>query len=316
MTILETAIKQIEEFGDFYNRVIRKMVISNLAPSTQKNYSRTLASMALHFGKIPISVSQDEIDEYLYRLRQSSAGTSFNSFKFAICSLRFAIKTYNLPDYNLILPPVKQNRKLPVVLSRQEITAMMNAPLQFKQRVMIALLYGCGLRCGELRNLKLADVDLDRGVLFIRQSKGKKDRYVPLGKTLISILEKYIRIQKPKVWLFAGKCISSTGCSQYNFAKSLGQRSIQSLIKRSAQMAGVLKTISVHSLRHTYATHLLEDGVNIVTIRKLLGHSHISTTLIYLQVAQVNETSLRSPMDKLNGLHVIGYVQTELSFDA
>ncbi|MFN8244154.1 MAG: tyrosine-type recombinase/integrase [Ferruginibacter sp.] len=314
MTIHESAIQQVTGYEDFYQRLIRKMEINGLATSTQKNYSRSLASMAIHFKQLPITLSQDQLEEYLYKLRKASAGSSFNSFKFAICALQFVFRNFDLPGYTIKLPPVKQRRKLPVVLSRQEITALMNVSSHLKQRVMIALLYGCGLRCGELRNLKLADVDLDRSMLFIRQAKGKKDRYIPLGNTLTNILAKYIRIEKPGEWLFTGKNKRGPLPARHAFASSIRQRSIQSLIKQTARKAGIVKNINVHSLRHTYATHLLEDGVDILTIRELLGHAHISTTLVYLHVAQVTEQPLHSPLDKLSGLKIIGYVQTAFSF--
>ncbi|MBS1734297.1 MAG: tyrosine-type recombinase/integrase, partial [Bacteroidetes bacterium] len=141
--------------------------------------------------------------------------------------------------------------------------------------------------------------------------------YMPLGKLLPVILEKYIRIQKPTEWLFPGMRWNTTSGERFysDFAPQFGQRSIQWAVQRAAQLAGITKRVNVHSLRHTYATHLLEDGVNILTIKELLGHASIKNTMIYLHVAQVNNRDKCSPIDTLEGLKIIGYVQGELNFD-
>lgn len=190
---------------------------------------------------------------------------------------------------------------------------MMKAPGKFKQRVMIALLYGCGLRCGEVRRVKTEDVDLVRALLFVRKAKGRKDRYVPLGETLLKILERYIAIERPGLWLFAGKETRPV-LSRSIFDKAMGQRSVQYLVKRAAYWAGVSKQVNVHSLRHTYATHMLEDGVDILSISEFLGHANIKTTLIYLHVALLDNRKYRSPLDNLKNLNIAGYIQTKLDF--
>lgn len=291
------------------------MVINDRAESTCKNYGRSLASLALHYHSVPTTLNINEIEEYLYLVKQQSATGSDNNFKFAICSLRFVFRMEGLDELRLQLPVIKKKRKLPVVLSKEEITAMMNIPALLRHRVMIALLYGCGLRCGEVRNVKVNDIDLNRSVLHVRQGKGRKDRYIPLGKTLTQILEKYIKIQKPQSWLFPGTRWGKSSTRFFSiFEPQFGQRSIQWAIKRAAKIAGILKPVNVHSLRHTYATHLLEDGVNILTIKELLGHANIRTTMIYLHVAQVNNRHKCSPLDTLQGLKIIGSVQGELNF--
>jgi site-specific recombinase XerD len=315
MTIIQQACQQVMGFEPFYQKFLRRMNINDRAESTCKNYARMLAVLALHYNTIPTTLTLDQIEEYLYLVRQKSETGSDNNFKFTIASLRFVFRMEGLDEIRLQLPSIRKKRKLPVVLSKQEMTAMMNIPCLLKHRVLIALLYGCGLRCGEVRNVKVTDVDLDRAVLHVRQGKGRKDRYMPMGKTLPVILEKYIRIQKPKSWLFPGQRWGKSDTRFYSvFDPQFGQRSVQWAIKRAAQMAGIIKTVSVHSLRHTYATHLLEDGVNILTIRELMGHADIRTTMIYLHVAQVNNRHTCSPLDTLEGLKVIGSIQGEFNF--
>lgn len=315
MTIVQQACEQVQDFNNFYQKFLRRMAIHDRAESTCKNYGRSLAAMALHFNTLPTTLALDEMQEYLYIVKQKSGTGTDTAFKFIIYSLRFAFRMEGLEELRLNLPGIKKKRKLPVVLSKKEMTAMMNIPCLLRHRVMIAILYGCGLRCGEVRNIMVTDVDLDRAVLHVRQGKGKKDRYMPLGKILVAILEKYLQIQKPVSWLFPGRHSQNAGTRFFSeFEPQFGQRSIQWAIKRAAQLAGISKAVNVHSLRHTYATHLLEDGVNILTIQELMGHACIKTTMIYLHVAQVNNRHKCSPLDTLEGLKVIGYMQGELKF--
>ena len=315
MTIVQQACEQVKGFEALYQKFIRRMTINDRAESTCTNYARSLATIALYYNCLPTEMSLDQIEEYLYLAKQSHHGSSDNFFKFLICSLRFVFRMEGLDELRLKLPVIKRKRKLPVVLSKEEMTAMMNIPCLLKHRVMIALLYGCGLRCGEVRNIMVTDIDLDRAVLHVRQGKGKKDRYMPLGKTLPMVLQQYIKIQRPQQWLFPGQRRGKNTKRFFTvFEPRYGQRSIQWAIKRAATVAGICKPVNVHSLRHTYATHLLEDGVNILTIKELMGHAHISSTLIYLHVAQVNNRNKCSPLDSLEGLKIIQAIQTSLEF--
>ena len=315
MTITQKACLEVDQFELFYHKFLRRMAINDRAESTVKSYGRCLASLALHYNRLPTVLSIVDIEEYLFLLKELSVNCSDNNFKFTVASLRFVFKMEGMDELRLQLPVIRKLRKLPVVLSKREMTAMMNVPCLLKHRVLIALLYGCGLRCAEARNLKVTDIDFDRAVLHVRQGKGKKDRYMPLGKNLPAILEKYIQIQKPQDWLFSGTRYGSGSHRFFSvFEPQYGQRSIQWAIGRAAQLAGIRKRVNVHCLRHTYATHLLEDGVNILTIKELMGHANIRTTMIYLHVAQINNQQKCSPLDTLQDLKVIGAVQTELSF--
>ena len=314
MTIVQQAIEQVPGFEAFHQKFLRRMAINDRARSTSNSYGRSLASISLHFNRLPVELSQDEIDDYLYSIREQASGEWDNYFRFAVHSLRFAFKMEGLGELRLQLPVIRRKRKLPVVLSKAEIGRMIQAPYLLKHRVLIALLYGCGLRCSEVRNIKVVDIDLQRRVLHVRQGKGNKDRVMPLGELLPGIIEKYLRIQKPDTWLFPGQRWGTESRFFTVFEPAYGKRSIQWAIGRAAKLAGIIKRVNVHCLRHTYATHLLEDGVNILTIKELLGHAHIKTTMIYLHVAQVDNRQKRCPLDSLDNLHVIGYEQGELKF--
>ena len=172
------------------------------------------------------------------------------------------------------------------------------APDLLKHRILIGLLYSCGLRCFEARNVQLSDLDFERAALHVRQGKGAKDRYVhiPLSQHLIRGLKYYIQTEKPKQWLFNGQ---PQGRSGGDFDGRYSQRGVQSAITQATKKAGITKEVSVHTLRHTYATHLLEDGLGILTIKDLLGHQSIDTTMIYLHVAQSGKTKAFSPLDTL-----------------
>lgn len=316
MTIVETACNKVEGFEAFYQKFVRRMSISDRADSTCKNYGRSLASAALYFNCLPTQLNIGQVEEYLYLLKGKYGEDADSSFKFMICALRFAFKMEGLDELRLQLPRIRKRKKLPVVLSKAEITAMMNIPCQMMHRVLIAVLYGCGLRCAEVRNIKVTDIDFDRALLHVRQGKGRKDRYVPMGKNLTIILERYLQIQKPAGWLFQGKRWGKQSNLFFAmFEPQYGQRSVQWAIKRAAQLAGISKPLSVHSLRHTYATHLLEDGVNILTIQQMMGHAHVQTTMLYLHVAQINNHQKCSPLDTLEGLRIIGCVQGVMQFE-
>jgi site-specific recombinase XerD len=165
---------------------------------------------------------------------------------------------------------------------------LLQAPILMKHRLMIAILYGCGLRCQELRKLQIQDIDFERNMILIRQSKGKKDRYVPMGQLLMNELKHYLLRDRPVKWLFNGK--------NYNGYSPQG---IQRAVREAHGKTSIRKRITPHTLRHTYATHLLEQGLDIVSIKELLGHSFIETTMVYLHVVMKNNKVVFSPLDTL-----------------
>lgn len=199
---------------------------------------------------------------------------------------------YDKKGSYVVLPSIERQKKLPVVLSQQEVRELISAPKLLKHRLIIALLYGCGLRNFECCGLEISDLDFSRKTLHIREGKGRKDRYVPLPDLLIRGIKKYLETGKPVKYLFNGKSRSGDYIA-------LTPRGIQWAMKESRQKSGIKKAVTAHSLRHTYATHLLEMGVDIVTLKELLGHEDIQTTLLYLHVAQLGRENPFSPLDKL-----------------
>jgi integrase/recombinase XerD len=183
----------------------------------------------------------------------------------------------------------RREHRLPNVLSKEEIKAILQAPRNLKHRVMLALIYACGLRRSELINLKPADVDQSRCILIIRNSKGKKDRITPLPGMILQLLDEYMEAYKPENWLFGGQ---EKG-SRYS------EKSLESVLKQSVTRAGIRKPVTLHWLRHSFATHLLESGTDLRYIQELLGHSSSKTTEIYTHVSVRSLQKIKSPYEDL-----------------
>ena len=183
----------------------------------------------------------------------------------------------------------RREKRLPNVLSKNEVKSILEAPTNLKHRAMLSLIYACGLRRSELLNLTLKDILSDRGLLFIRQSKGKKDRVVPISIKLIEMLRDYYIAYKPKTWLFEGQFPNT----------KYSEKSLENVLKQSITKAKITKKVSLHWLRHSYATHLLESGTDLRYIQELLGHSSSRTTELYTHVSTRNLQQIRSPFDDL-----------------
>lgn len=248
--------------------------------------------MALHFGCSPTEPDQEQVLDYLQHLKSQSTKPSQSYFKHTVYGLSLAYKVMGVKDKAVSLPSMKFPRKLPVVLSYSEVKRLLKAPQLLRHRLILAMLYGCGLRRFELLNIKLQDVDFDRKMLHIREGKGGKDRYVPLGEHLCRGLKSYISAERPYIWLFNGK--TNTGQLQ-----QFSETGVQWVIQQAAKKAGIKKHVTSHVLRHTYATHLLEMGLDIMTLKELLGHVDIQTTLVYLHVAQLGRDRAFNPLDRL-----------------
>ncbi|MGE0638058.1 MAG: site-specific tyrosine recombinase/integron integrase [Bacteroidia bacterium] len=191
-------------------------------------------------------------------------------------------------DIEVIHRPKKSNL-LPNVLSKEEIKSILTVQPNIKHRTMLSLIYSCGLRRSELLNLKLTDVDSKRKLLIIRQAKGKKDRIAPLSEKIIELLREYYKVYKPKQWLFEGQKAGE----QYD------ERSLQSVLKQALEKSGIKKPVTLHWLRHSYATHLLEAGTDLRYIQEILGHKSSKTTEIYTHVSTKSLQNIKSPFDDL-----------------
>lgn len=287
-TIIERAKREVPGFREHYLKFEEQMVIGGYSTSTLFNYSRAVGSLGLHFKKSPLELDDDEINSFLFSVAKEKKASS-TYFKHMVYGLRFFFRLYGREDRVIKLPTIKNDLKLPVVLSKQELVRLFMAPQRLKQRVLLALVYSAGLRVGEVCSLKISDIDSYRMQIRVVKSKGRSDRYVVLSRYILKGLRKYIKSSKPKVYLFNGKIKGNP----------LGKSAVQQSFRLAVKKAGIQKQVSVHSLRHSYATHLLEEGVDIVTIKELLGHATIETTMMYLHIARVNRVNAHSPLDTL-----------------
>jgi integrase/recombinase XerD len=287
-TVLSQAKKGVPGFALAYGKFIEKTTLAQSSKGLIVNYSRSLAYIALHFGRVPHQISVDEINAYLYSMMVHEK-CSLTYFKHAVFALRYWFRLFDMEDKAIQMPPIKKEKKLPVVLSRQECKELFKAPVNLKHRFLLTFAYGGGLRMNELRLIKISDVDLHRRQVHIRHGKGLKQRLVTLSKLLSDKLPHYISAIKPTLYLFEG----------LTPGQPMGQRSIQYIISEALQKTSIQKQVSMHTLRHSFATHLLEDGVDIHTIQHLLGHADLIQTLVYLHVAQVKNKPAHSPLDTL-----------------
>jgi len=286
-TLVQRACANVKGFSALNKRLEKKIIVSGKSMSTLSSYMRCIAHVALKYNCLPTELDLEQIEDYLLHLKKK--GASEADFKLTVYGLRFLFRCDGLDDRAIKLPSIKRDKKLPVVLSPKEMKELLKAPTLLEHRVLIGVLYGCGLRCHEVRSLLIKDVDFDRNMIHIRQGKGRKDRYVPLGEHLARGLKKYLDSEKPVKWLFNGK----------DHQQPFSPRGTQWVIREASKKTDIKKQISVHTLRHTYATHLLEQGLDIVSIKELLGHAHIETTMVYLHVAKAGRQIPFSPLDKL-----------------
>lgn len=286
--MMDRAKREVPGFAEHVIKFEHQISIKSYAASTVFSYSRAIAQVSLYFKRSPLDLDPDEINSYLYTLKQDS-NLSDTYFKHAVYGLRFFYRVYELEDRALHLPNLKNQRKLPVVFSQSELRKLFSSPQRLKQRVLLCLIYSAGLRVSEVCKLKLSDIDFDRKQIHIRQSKNDKSRYVVLGDYIAKGLRQYIEGARPKDFLFNGREKGS----------ALGHGAVQQSFRLAMSKASINKEASVHTLRHSFATHLLEQGVDIVTIKEQLGHARIETTMMYLHIAQVERTLAHSPLDRL-----------------
>jgi integrase/recombinase XerD len=270
-------------------RFVHDLQLRNYAPRTVTTYVAAVARFAGFHGRSPEHLGPEPIRAYLLHLVQERRA-SWSTFNQAASALRFLYGvTLGRPEVVPHVPYGKKPQTVPTVLSRDEVRRLLEAVPAGRWRLMAQLAYGCGLRVGEVVRLRVGDVDSGRGVLVIRQAKGHKDRLVPLSPRLLEELRAYWRRARPAGWLFPGPGASGHA--------SLGQ--LQRVCQRAVRAAGLTKAASMHTLRHSYATHLLEAGTDLPTLQKLLGHNQLTTTLRYLHVGGDHLRTTPSPLDQL-----------------
>ena len=271
-TIVSQAKQNVVGFADSYAKFIERVSIDQNSKSMIINYSRSIAAIALHFNRVPHQVSVEEINGYLYRMTTHEK-QSISYFKQAVYGLRHWFRLFGMEEKAIQMPSIKKVETLPVVLSKEECKELFKAPRWLKHKFLLAFAYGGGLRMNELRLLKISDVDLNRKQVHIRQGKGKRDRYVVLSNLLAQKFEYYLNEVKPQIYLFEGQTPG----------QPMGERSIQYIINEALQKTSIKKEASMHTLRHSFATHLMEDGIDIQSIQRLLGHSDMRTTMIFIR---------------------------------
>jgi integrase/recombinase XerD len=255
-------------------RLIEDLRLRNYSPRTVEAYVAAVAKLARHFRTAPDQLAPEQLRQFQLHLLQQRV--SWSQFNQVTCGLRFFFAvTLGRPDVIAKLPYGKKPKGLPTVLAPDEILRLFAAAGTGRDRLLLQTTYACGLRISEVVGLQLSDIDSARHVVLVRQGKGRKDRLVPLSDRLLHELRGYWRQYRPRLWLFPGQPPQRPLC--------VG--SVQRLCQRLARRAGLSKPTTMHTLRHSYATHLLEAGCDLVTIQHLLGHRDLKTTARYLHVS-------------------------------
>lgn len=271
-------------------RMLEDLQIRNYSPVTIRVYLHSVSEFAKHFHKPPDQLGPEQIRQYqlfLIKEKQASQSTCVQ----LVCALRFFYtQTLHRKIEIERIPYPRRERKLPLILSREEVKALLDAARTLRHRALLATLYGGGLRVSEVTQLKVADVDARRSALWVRQGKGRKDRQTLLSPKLLELLRAYWRTERPTEWLFPNA----------SRVQPISPKAAFLACRGAAQSAGIAKPVHPHSLRHAFATHLLESGTNLRTIQILLGHANLETTARYLHVADLSVRSTVSPLDSLD----------------
>jgi integrase/recombinase XerD len=277
-----------EAISPLRRRMIEDMTVRNFAPGTQRDYVRAVKNFADFLGHSPERATFEDIRRYQVSL--ASSGLGVPSVNAAMTALRFFFKvTLRRGDVMEDIAFTREPRRLPVVLSPEEVTRLLAAASGVKYKAALSLAYGAGLRASEVISLKVGDIDSSRMIIRVDQGKGRKDRYVMLSQHLLHLLREWWRIARPRHWLFPGQVP----------VEPLTTRQLNRAVHAAAQRAGIDKRVGLHTLRHSFATHLLEQKTDIRVIQVLLGHKKLDTTALYTRVAIKAIGEVTSPLDLL-----------------
>ena len=278
--------------SELRRKMLTDLRIRNYAERTQQAYIARVAEMARDLGRSPDALSGEEVREYLRYLKEER-GVSRSWFTQVVGALRFLYReTLNRPEMVPHIPYPRVKRRHPVVLSPEEVARLLKAIRNLKHRTVAMVLYGAGLRLREGLELELRDIDSQRMVITVRHGKGDADRQVVLSEVLLEALRRYWLSRRPTIYLFPGQ----------DPLKPMVPSTIQRALKAARQRAQILKPASAHTLRHSYATHLMEAGTDLRVIQTLLGHRSLRTTQIYTHVTTEHLRGARSPLDALSGV--------------
>ena len=276
------------EMSPLRRRMIEDMTVRNLSPATQRSYVHAVARFSRHFDRSPDRLGLEDVRAYQVHL--VSSGISWPALNQTVCALRFfygvTLGHGEIPER---IPYAREPRTLPVVLSAAEVVRFLEAVPSLKTRTALTAAYAAGLRASEAVGLKIGNIDSQRMVIRIEHGKGGKDRYVMLSAQLLRILRTYWRLARPKHWLFPGR----------DGSRPIDVQVLHAACRSAGAAAGLDKRVTVHTLRHSFATHLLETGTELRIIQVLLGHNNLSSTARYTRVSAGLIGKTMSPLDRL-----------------
>ncbi len=267
----------------FLKNLETEIKIAKLSPYTLRNYLDFNFQILNHSNKQPEQIEQQDIKNFLADKMSDRASASNILF---LASIKFAYSNVLSKDPTAGIKRPKSDKKIPIVLTKQEVTNLLNSTKTLKSKLILQLLYSSGLRVSEIVNIKPVDIDFNENTGWVRQGKGKKDRMFILSKKLSKKLEKFINKHRDWNYIFSQE-------------KPLTTRNIQKIVQKTAQKAGIDKQVHPHTLRHSFATHLLDSGVDLRKIQTLLGHSSIATTQLYTHISQEQIKLIKNPLDEL-----------------
>lgn len=264
--------------------------IRGLSKNTQDEYYTKAKQFQDFYDKPATELDITDIKNYLYYLltEKGLAPSSINTYNSGLRFLYNAI--LNSPVNGNQIPCHHKQRRFPEILSRDEVAALFNACDNLRDKCILMTIYGAGLRLSEVSSIKVSDIDSKKMQIFIRNGKGGKDRFALLSQSNLDVLREYYRVHRPKEWLFYSRNRTGT---------HITSRATQNIFNKYKNIVGIKKKVTTHTLRHSFATHLLEDGVSIYHIKQLLGHSDISTTCFYLHIVNISELKVTSPLDTM-----------------
>jgi len=284
--------KAEESPNDRFLKMMKEgLKLRGYSPKTIKSYTSHAKLFLEYCGNNADQLINDDINRYLLHLLDEK-GNAYSFVSQAVSSIKFLFGKVLMKDDLLlnVVRPKKEN-KLPEVLSQKEVLNILDNVSNLKHKAILILTYSSGLRVGEVVRLKLKDIDSDRMLIHVVQGKGRKDRYTVLSEVALKVLREYARESKPAVWLFQGE----------EKGRHINERTVQRVFENAKEKAKIQKKVSVHSLRHSFATHLLEGGIDLRYIQELLGHQSSKTTEIYTHVTKKSIKNIASPLDKIMG---------------
>jgi site-specific recombinase XerD len=277
-----------EAMSPLRRRMIEDMTIRKFAPKTQHDYIQRVKNFAAFLGRSPDTASFEDVRRYQLHLAEGGAGVPTRNQ--SVATLRFffriTLKRHDILEHKHF---IREPRRLPVVLSPEEVARLLDAAPGLKYKAALSVAYGAGLRASEVISLKIGDIDSKRMVIRVEQGKGRKDRYVMLSPHLLTLLRAWWKAARPQGWLFPGR----------DRVQPMTTRQLNRACHAAAHMADIGKNVSLHTLRHSFATHLLEQNIDIRLIQVLLGHAKLDTTALYTRVATKTISEVMSPLEHI-----------------